>query len=368
MVHPLVNNTDRTLESSRNGDTVLTENGKTEGVDHLRNTVMDLRIRVIRTAGKNNTLLACPFEILDDFLTFSSDIRLVLVVLLVSCGNGLYGLCLCNAEISKRDRELLGKGVIVIERQERIEIRDSLILDILEVIADNFRIGSYDRAVKVVTGLFVLMTLIRNIRIEDRLDALFDQCLNMAVNEFGRIADTLGRNGIHTLLEKLMVRSRRDDYGKSEFRKYREPERIVLVHVQSSRDTDLASWRLVLGQWLIAESSRVFVSDQVRKRILCLLLALTSFAAVTGDETLAVTECRDRKFTMVRAERTWRHLCGHIEIVEIFKSKKSGNFLVFRHTLLRNDRRAESTHQAGHIRSDDFTAGNKFEAAQDRVV
>ena len=81
----------------------------------------------------------------------------------------------------------------------------------------------------VIAGLLVLMTLIRHIRIEDRLDALFDQRLDMAVHKFCRIADALGRDRIHALFEKLMVRSRRDDDREPEFRQDRKPERVMVI-------------------------------------------------------------------------------------------------------------------------------------------
>ena len=171
-----------------------------------------------------------------------------------------------------------------------------------------------------VAGILVLVALIRHVRIEDRLNALFDQRLDMAVYELGRIADTLRRNGIHTLFEKLMVRSRRDHDRETELGKDSEPERIVLIHIQRSRDTDLASWRLILGQRFIAESSCVFICDQVRERILCLLFSFTSFTAVTGDKALAVAESGDRQFTVVSTERTCRHLGRHLEAVKFFKA------------------------------------------------
>ena len=81
---------------------------------------MDLRVRVIRTSGKNYTLLSGPFKILDDFLAFSSDIRLIFVIFLVTRSDSLHGLCLRDTKVGKRDRKLFSKCLIVIERQERI--------------------------------------------------------------------------------------------------------------------------------------------------------------------------------------------------------------------------------------------------------
>ena len=50
----------------------------------------------------------------------------------------------------------------------------------------------------------VLDVLIRNIRIEDRLDAARDEVLDMTVCELCRIADRLRRDRLHSALIELV--------------------------------------------------------------------------------------------------------------------------------------------------------------------
>ena len=52
VVHPLVGNDERTLSVSQVGDGILGKNRKTVGGDELRDTVVDLRIYMVGTAGQ----------------------------------------------------------------------------------------------------------------------------------------------------------------------------------------------------------------------------------------------------------------------------------------------------------------------------
>ena len=52
VVHPLVGNNERALCVGQVGDGILCENRKTVGGDELRDTVVDLRIYMVGTAGQ----------------------------------------------------------------------------------------------------------------------------------------------------------------------------------------------------------------------------------------------------------------------------------------------------------------------------
>ena len=153
--------------------------------------MVDLRIRMVRTAGQHDTFPARALQIFNDLLAFSSNIRFIFVVFLVTGFYSFGGFRFRHAEIGKSDSKLFCQCIIIIQWQERIEVLDSLILNVLQVISNDLRIGRNDRAVKVVSGIRILMFLIRNIRIENGLDAFLDQALYMAMYQLCRIADAL---------------------------------------------------------------------------------------------------------------------------------------------------------------------------------
>ena len=56
VVHPLVGNDERALCVSQVGDGILGKNRKTVGGDELRDTVVDLRVYMVRTAGQHDAV------------------------------------------------------------------------------------------------------------------------------------------------------------------------------------------------------------------------------------------------------------------------------------------------------------------------
>ncbi len=54
VVHPLVIDTERTLDRCQMGNRILRQHAQSVGVDQIRNTVMDLRIDMVWTTGKND--------------------------------------------------------------------------------------------------------------------------------------------------------------------------------------------------------------------------------------------------------------------------------------------------------------------------
>lgn len=70
MIHPLVVDTERTLDLCQVGYRILCQYSNAVAVDQIRDTVMDLGINVIRTAGKDNSSSSCLFQILQSFLPF----------------------------------------------------------------------------------------------------------------------------------------------------------------------------------------------------------------------------------------------------------------------------------------------------------
>ena len=56
MVHPLVRDNERALSIGQMGDGILGEDCKAVGGDELRNTMVDLRVYMVRTAGQHDAV------------------------------------------------------------------------------------------------------------------------------------------------------------------------------------------------------------------------------------------------------------------------------------------------------------------------
>ena len=129
------------------------------------------------------------------------------------------------------------------------------VYDRINVVLDIFWVGSYDRAVVMVVGFGKFIPFIWNTRIEDRLNAIVDQPLYMSVCQLRRITLGFTRDGINSQFVYLAVGYRRKDNPESQFIKECEPERIILVHVQYTRDTNESARSIFLCQWFIIKIS-----------------------------------------------------------------------------------------------------------------
>lgn len=89
----------------------------------------------------------------------------------------------------------------------------------------------------------------------------------MAVRQFGRIALGFTWNRLNTELVDLAARGRREYHAVFQPRKEGVPERIILKHIEDSRNADLSADRFILRQRLVAEDPFVFVFEQVRNMI-----------------------------------------------------------------------------------------------------
>ena len=68
---------------------------------------------------------------------------------------------------------------------------------LVHIIGYHFRISGHYRAVVMVLRAFVFLLFVVDARIEYPLFSCFHECLDMAVNQFGRIAGGVGGNGIY---------------------------------------------------------------------------------------------------------------------------------------------------------------------------
>ena len=88
MIHPLVRYDKRPFHIAQMTDGILAQHGDAIGVNELRNTMVDLRVDVIRASAEDDAHLAGFRQVSKGFLTFGADILTYLRSLLVG---GIHG-------------------------------------------------------------------------------------------------------------------------------------------------------------------------------------------------------------------------------------------------------------------------------------
>ena len=104
-----------------------------------------------------------------------------------------------------------------------------------------------------VVRIFEFIALIEQRRIEDKLNTLTDQPGHMTVRQLRRVTLGFTGDGLNTELVDLTIGAGREHHAVAQFGEKCEPERIVLVHIQYSGDTDHTSGSLVGIQGFIGE-------------------------------------------------------------------------------------------------------------------
>ena len=188
VIHPLIHDIERSFYFVQMRDRIFCQDGNIIGVDQLRQSVIDLRVRVIRTSGKNNSAIAGFIQKLDRLFTFTTHIFsacskfqpcFVNSSADLICGNRKFFTKLFNQSGRKR--------LFTLERHKRMHKINFSGYDRIHVIFDIFRIGSYDRTVVVVVGFFKFISFVRDTRIKNMFDPFVDKPLYMSVCQLCRI-------------------------------------------------------------------------------------------------------------------------------------------------------------------------------------
>ena len=146
---------------------ILCEYGQIIGVDQLRDTVIDLGVDMVRSAGQHNTAFVVCFHKPKDFFSLIPHVL-----------SGMFQLCpgvLCcvdhrgDGQLGKLSGESGGDRLQVAEGQEGVAEQDFSAADLLHVVLDIFRVGCDDGAVIVVVGLMEFVTFVEKRRIEDKI-------------------------------------------------------------------------------------------------------------------------------------------------------------------------------------------------------
>ena len=155
------------------GDRIFCQHGNPVGINQFRDTVIDFRVYMVRTSGKDNTAFSGFIKELDNFFTFFADIFLGLHHFL-PCGRN------SGSDFGFRNiREFLAQtfceNFLIFKRKERIAEINVFRYQFFYIIFNIFGIRRYNRTIIVIVGLINFLMLIRNTRVEDELYTLLNQ-------------------------------------------------------------------------------------------------------------------------------------------------------------------------------------------------
>ena len=171
-----------------------------------------------------------------------------------------------------------------------------LVAYLFDVVFQEFGVASHDRAVVAVLLREELFFLQGDARIENTRCALLDELHDVAVAELRRIADRLRRDRRHAQGIDLFGGRRRQHDAEPQLGEKREPERVVFVHVQHTRNAHHAARRLGGFQGgVMLEQALQLVGIEIRQGIAALLHTGPPLAAVSGNEFRPILEGADRE-------------------------------------------------------------------------
>ena len=229
MVHPLVRDNQRTFRLCQMRDAVLGQYGNIVRSNQLGNSMVDFRIRMVRTSCQNNSALVIFLHIFENFFPF---------LLHVSAGSAHFIPALLHgiSDFSRRNfPEFLNQGitdgVYTLKRHERIAEYNLASADFLHVIFNVLGIGGDNRAVIMVICIFKFVALIEKCRIKNEVYLLMNQPAYMAVCQFCRITFGLTGNGFNTQFIYFPVGAGGEYYPVTQLGKEGIPEGIVLIHI-----------------------------------------------------------------------------------------------------------------------------------------
>ena len=299
-------------------DGILGEYHHAERADGFGDAVVDFGVDVVGTAGEHDASAVVLFHIGKRGQTFLLHVMLEDLVFGIGGLDRGFGLFAGHVGPRKLFDDAVNHELMVGKVEVRVHVTHVILAQLRHVGADDERIVGHDRAVVVVVRVGHEVLLVAHARVEDGLDALVEQPLDMAVHQLGRVADVFGGDGFDAGLEQLVGAAAGDHHLEAQRGEQREPERVVLVHVEGARDADFATGGGLVGKSAVGEATLVLVVVQVRAVGALLLGVAAAFAAVAGHEARAVGERGDGELAVVLAQLAHVTLGGHAHVVERF--------------------------------------------------
>ncbi len=172
--------------------------------------MVDLRIQMIRPAGKNNTDPVLFFQITQNPFSLLPGLLTDLFHSFYSHGNRFSYLPARYFVLRfKVFRQPVCNDRLIFKGHERILKPYASVSDFFYIIADIFSVRSYDRTVIVIAGARDLFSFIYDTGIKNMIDSLPDQPGHMAVGQFCRITFGFAWYGLDTQFINISVGARR---------------------------------------------------------------------------------------------------------------------------------------------------------------
>ena len=299
-------------------DRILGEDDHAERADGFGDAVVDFRVDVVGASGKHDAAAVVLLHVGEGFEAFLLDVVFEDLVFGVGGLDSSFGLFAADARPCELLDDTVDHELVVGEVEVRVHVAHVGVTQFGHVRADDERIVGDDRAVVVVVRVGHEVVLVTDARVEDRLHALVEKPFDVAVHELGRVADVLGGDRFDAGFEQFVAGTAGDHHLEAQRGEQREPERVVLVHVEGARDADFASGGVLVGEAAVGEATLVLVVVQVRTVGAFLLGVAAAFAAVAGHEARAVGERGDGELAVVLAQLAHVAFGGHRHFVEGF--------------------------------------------------
>ena len=294
MVHPLVHQADGALERAQVRDGVLGEHGQPEARQKLGDGVVDLGVVVVRTASQHDAVRAGALHPRKRLGALRADValeRLVLGPRGLHSGVHLGARRRRNAfahqlrmRFHQLDEQALFKVLLAVVGQPGIQELRARFAQLVDVEAQRLGVAGHDRAVEVVARALILLPLPLAAREPDEVGALVQQVHDVAVRELRRVAHALRRHGLDARLVGLLRGRVGQHHAEAQLREEREPERVVLVHVERARNAHVAARGDLGRKGLVAEQTLALVLVEVRHVLGGIERARALLAAVARDE------------------------------------------------------------------------------------
>ena len=264
VVHPLISYNKRPFHLAQVTDRVLCENCKSVRGDKLRNAVVNLRIHMVGTSGKNNAVPVMLLQPCNGFLALFLHIPAAGQKLLPACMSSLLNFNGRNLIFpAEFYNQLLCQNLFTGKGKERIHKANMVFRQLLHIVFDVFCVRGNHGAVVMVSCIRSFIPLIGDAGIKNVLNTLLNQPGNMTMNQLCRIALGLAGNRFDTQFVQLSGGLRGKKDGEAQlFEKY-SPEGEILIHIQNSGNTNHAAGSLISCKRLVAKYTAEFVVEEV---------------------------------------------------------------------------------------------------------
>ncbi len=368
MIAPLIDDMDLLGLHRHMIDGILRYDRQLVGLYHIRYTMIDLRIDMVGAPHEQYGLLARALDALHDAGAVVTHILAIVGQLLIGLVDGSLDLRFAEPlALSQLLIEALCHAFLIVDGQERLNEVDILFAQDIHIAANVLRIGGYDRTIVMIgRRMLLILHIVGLAGIEYLRQPFFNQVHDMAMRELRRIAQRIRRHRSHALVVHLCTRLARQHDLIAQLRKEREPERIVLVHVQRARYADAAAFRVL--QRFIAEYPLVLVLIDVRDITVVLHAADAALAAIAREILATVREFLHRYEAFIATTFATIGARRDCELLQIL-SRQHGRVSRLRCCcLLRQDSRTIGPHEAGDIRPYDIAPQQLLHAAQHGIV